>query len=53
MNPATGQCFGLVIGQARELGYFSMTDLEATRGPVGLRIERDIHFDPCPLDQCR
>jgi hypothetical protein len=53
MDPATGQCFGLVIGQARELGYFNLGDLEATRGPAGLRIERDIHFDFTPLSQCR
>jgi hypothetical protein len=53
MDPATGQCFGLVIGQARELGYFNLGDLGATRGPAGLRIERDIHFDFTPLSQCR
>jgi hypothetical protein len=52
MDPATGQCFGLVIGLERELGYFNLNDLEATRGPAGLRIERDIHFDPTPLNQC-
>jgi hypothetical protein len=53
MDPATGLCFGLVIGLERELGYFNLNDLEATRGPAGLRIERDIHFDFTPLSQCR
>ena len=53
VDPATGQCFGLVIGLERELGYFNLRDLEATRGPAGLRIERDIHFDPCQLSACR
>jgi hypothetical protein len=57
MDPATGQCFGLqcfgpVVGRGRELGHFNLKELEATRGPAGLRIERDIHFDPTPLSQC-
>jgi hypothetical protein len=29
-----------------ELGYFSLSEIEALRLPGGLRIERDIHFDP-------
>jgi len=28
-----------------ELGYVSMTELRALRGPLGLPIERDEHFD--------
>jgi hypothetical protein len=28
-----------------ELGYVSLTELEAVRGPLGLGIERDFHFD--------
>ncbi len=41
--------FGLVIGHERELGYFSLSELEAVRGPLGLPIERDLHFTPTPL----
>ncbi len=44
--------FGKVIGQEIELGYFSLSELENIRGPIGLRIERDIHFQPIPLSQC-
>lgn len=29
-----------------ELGYVSLTELESLRGPMGLRIERDLHFTP-------
>lgn len=36
--------FGYVVGQERELGYFSLSELESIRGPAGLKIERDIHF---------
>ncbi len=32
-----------------ELGYFSKSELMAQRGPVGLRVERDMHFAPTPL----
>lgn len=27
-----------------ELGYFSLAELEAVRGPLGRAIERDVHF---------
>lgn len=51
MDPETGECFGLVDGHERELGYFSLTELEALRGPLGLPVERDLHFSPKPLSQ--
>ncbi len=41
--------FGLVCGHERELGYFSLSELESIRGPGGLRIERDEHFTPARL----
>jgi len=45
--------FGLVIGQATELGYFRLSELHAARGPLGLPIERDRHFTPAPLSTLR
>ena len=45
--------FGLVDGFEVELGYFSLTELQATRGQLGMSIERDLHFDPCRLSQLR
>lgn len=44
--------FGLVEGLDRELGYFSLRELEALRGPVGLRVERDLYWTPRPLSEC-
>ena len=41
--------FGLVDGLERELGYFSLSELESILGPAGLTIERDLHFKPTPL----
>lgn len=45
--------FGLVDGLEEELGYFSLSELESLRGPGGLTIERDIHWCPRRLSQCR
>jgi hypothetical protein len=55
-NPAGGRdalFFGAVRGDAFELGYFSLRELETVRGPAGLRIERDLHFRPTPLSKIR
>lgn len=49
----TDICFGFVEGFEAELGYFSLLELEAIRGPGGLRIERDLYFDPVPLSAIR
>jgi len=38
--------FGLVEGQEKELGYFSLVELQGVRGPMGLPIERDLHWTP-------
>ena len=38
--------FGLVAGLEVELGYFSLSELEEATGPLGLPIERDLHFEP-------
>jgi hypothetical protein len=43
--------FGLVVGFEIEAGYFSLSELEAVRGPLGLPIERDLWFEPVPLSR--
>jgi hypothetical protein len=43
--------FGYVIGLEREWGYFSLNELSSVKGPMGLPIERDIHFSPKPKSQ--
>lgn len=45
--------FGWVAGLDEELGYFSLSELEGIRGPVGLRIERDRSFKPQPLSHLK
>jgi hypothetical protein len=52
-DPAERICFGVVVGMERELGYFALDELEAIRGPGGLRIERDLSWTPRPLKECR
>ena len=43
--------FGLVDGLVLELGYFSLSELEQAHGPLGLPIERDLHFEPTSLGE--
>jgi len=43
--------FGLVHGFEKEFGYFSLSELESVRGPLGLPIERDLHWKPKKLKE--
>ena len=52
-SPLERLAFGLVDGHEKELGYFSLTELESVRGHLGLKIERDLYFTPCPLSDVR
>jgi hypothetical protein len=40
-----------VIGLEEEWGYFALSEMEAVRGPGGLTIERDLHFEPAPFSR--
>ena len=48
-DPEQRLFFGLVDGFEKELGYFSLAELES----LGLRIERDLYFKPTPLSSLR
>jgi len=41
--------FGLVAGFDVELGYFLLSELQSVRGPLGLQVERDLHYEPKTL----
>ena len=43
--------FGLVDGFEKEIGYFSLSELENDKGPLGLPIERDLYWQPKTLAQ--
>ena len=43
--------FGLVDGQYKELGYFSLSELKSVRGPLNLPIERDLYWQPKKLEE--
>ena len=48
LNPDIDLAFGLMdlgLGEP-ELGYVSLRELAAIRGPLGLPLERDLHFAP-------
>jgi Protein of unknown function (DUF2958) len=51
-SPEERLFFGLVHGHDRELGYFSLDEMEAARGPLGLPIERDLYWTPTPISKC-
>jgi hypothetical protein len=43
--------FGLVSGFEVEFGNFSLSELQQVLGPMGLPIERDLHFEPKKLGE--
>ena len=43
--------FGLVDGHCKELGYFSLKELEEVTGPMGLPIERDLYWQLKTLEE--
>lgn len=43
--------WGLVIGLEKEVGYFSLSELQSVRGKLGLPVERDLYFTPTPLEK--
>ena len=43
--------FGLVDGFEKELGYFSLQELQKIRGGLGLPVERDLYWTPKPLKE--
>ncbi len=45
--------FGLVCGLETELGYFSKSELESVTGPMGLKIERDLHLGQITVGDAR
>jgi Protein of unknown function (DUF2958) len=42
-----------VEGDECEMGYVSLDELEAIKGPVELKVERDLWFKPCKLSEVR
>lgn len=52
-SPEEQMFFGWVVGFEKELGYFSLRELESARGPMGLAIERDKFFTPMPLSEVK
>ena len=40
---------GIVNGSELELRYFSLKELQEVTGPLGLRLERDLFYEPKSL----
>lgn len=52
-SPETRECFGLVQGFEVEFGYFSLEELETATGPLGLHVERDLHWKERTIGEVR
>ena len=52
-DPKDKIAYGLVKGFEEELGDFSISELEATHGTMGMSIERDRYFEPTCLSKIR
>lgn len=52
-DPDSYNCFGYVVGDYKELGYFNVAELQTIRGPAGLGIERDLRWTPKPLSEVK
>ena len=55
-SPEEQLFFGKVFSEMcpdGEIGYFSLAELESIQGPVGLKIERDLHFKVCKSSEIR
>ena len=50
-------CFGLVDSGMDyggvEFGYFSIKEIEGLKSPWGLKVERDLHWEPTKIDYIR
>lgn len=52
-DPESRTFFGYVLGHEHEWGYFTLEELESTKGPLGLHIERDLYFTEQTVRQTR
>jgi len=50
-DPGTRICFGFVVGSFPEWGTFNLDEIRQLRGSLGLPVERDLHFSPCPASK--
>ena len=54
LDAETGQCFGLVEGFEREIGYFDLTELAETTVFGGVpAVERDLYWEPKTLGEIK
>ena len=48
-NGSDYEFFGIVDGEDKEYGYFTLSELQSLRGHWGLTVERDIYFKPTEI----
>lgn len=50
-DPREKLFFGYIRGDFDKWGYFSLEELKEMEGPFGLKIERDLYFEPITFNQ--
>jgi hypothetical protein len=53
IDDANELCFGYVVGMEKELGYFTVSELESVKGALNLPVERDLSFTPIHLSEVK
>ena len=53
MDEARELCFGFVVGQEQELGYFTISELRDLKRGLISPVERDLYFTPMTLSEVR
>ena len=52
-SPEERLFFGWVVGFEKEIGYFSLDELEAIEAQLGIPMERDVSFKPMKLSEVK
>ena len=50
-DPEDETCFGQAELHFKELGYFSLKEIKELRLPLGMKVERDLYFEPKRLSE--
>lgn len=50
---AFGYCHNSADPCGAELGYVDVGELKAVKGPFGLKVERDLLWEPCKLSEAK
>jgi hypothetical protein len=53
LSDNNNDCFGYVCDHEKDFHFFSLSELEALKGPSGQKVERDLRFSPRKLNEVK